>query len=429
MPTIVENAIIEAYKSYGWDINTGNNYLCDDPWAESNALPIWPTFSDMLEKLDGVIQSAGMGKEFEEKYKGSLISRLSALTTGIKGRMLNTQRSFDFSTLLDKKIVIELDELKDEEDKALFMGLIISRMAESIKYRHRKQPDFQHITLIEEAHRLLSRPEPGEDNSKKMGVEMFANMLAEVRKYGESLIIADQIPNKLIADVIKNTNTKIVHRLFAADDCNTIGDAIGLSDAQKGFLRQLQPGEVVIYCGGWHAAVRAKVPHSVHTGNAEIDESVFVRCGQAQLWQNRHRILPRLSQCTDLASNMQKLFDFMHQGADILNLFLQLNQEVYRPNRSESKLDLMVQRLSAKLDQQQQNLHINLDKTIEYLLLLLWDRVPFSPDENDIAILSEQIKPAIQAIYESTNAYITFSKTVYARDLLDPNKNFSLTSI
>jgi DNA helicase HerA-like ATPase len=43
---------------------------------------------------------------------------------------------------------------------------------------------------------------------------MFCNLLAEVRKYGEGLIIADQIPNKLIPDVIKNTNTKIVHRLF-----------------------------------------------------------------------------------------------------------------------------------------------------------------------------------------------------------------------
>ena len=34
-------------------------------------------------------------------------------------------------------------------------------------------------------------------------------MLAEVRKYGESLIIVDQIPNKLTPEVLKNTNTKL----------------------------------------------------------------------------------------------------------------------------------------------------------------------------------------------------------------------------
>ncbi|MFK7643200.1 hypothetical protein ACI43T_12050, partial [Neisseria oralis] len=91
-------------------------------------------------------------------------------------------------------------------------------------------------TLVEEAHRLLSKPEPGADGSKKLGVEMFANLLAEVRKYGECLVIADQIPNKLVSDVLKNTNTKIIHRLFAADDRSSIGDTMSLNDEQKDFL-------------------------------------------------------------------------------------------------------------------------------------------------------------------------------------------------
>lgn len=49
---------------------------------------------------------------------------------------------------------------------------------------------------------------------------MFYNLLAEVRKYGEGLMIADQIPNKLTPDVIKNTNTKTGHWLFSAADRN-----------------------------------------------------------------------------------------------------------------------------------------------------------------------------------------------------------------
>ena len=49
-------------------------------------------------------------------------------------------------------------------------------------------------------------------------MEMFAGLLAEIRAYGEGLIIAEQIPAKLIPDVIKNTAVKIVHRLPAADD-------------------------------------------------------------------------------------------------------------------------------------------------------------------------------------------------------------------
>jgi len=116
-----------------------------------------------------------------------------------------------------------------------------------------------------------------------------------VRKYNEGLIIADQIPNKLVPDVIKNTHTKIVHRLFAADDRNTIGDAMGLSDEQKDFLPLLQPGEAVVYCGGWHAAVRVKVNANTDTSRDEIGEDSIRAKGRKLLWEQRARLYPRLS--------------------------------------------------------------------------------------------------------------------------------------
>lgn len=292
MPQIVEEAILNAYEAKGWRVYENENLYFDDPYAPGSQA--WPTFSDMIAALEGVIKRKGMGREFEEKYLGSLVARLSALTVGVKGVMLNTPHSMDFDQWLDRRIVIELDEIRDEQDKALFMGLILTRLAECVKQRHRKNPGFRHLTLIEEAHRLLSRPEPGEGGARKLGVEMFANLLAEVRKYGEGLIIADQIPTKLIPDVIKNTNTKIVHRLFAADDRHTIGDAIGLNDAQKAFLPMLQPGEAVMYCGGWHAPVRVQVREAAHTRGTGPDEDAIRQQGQLQFWQQRQRLLPRL---------------------------------------------------------------------------------------------------------------------------------------
>lgn len=318
MPFIVEQAIIEAYQEKGWDIANNINYLIDNPWDKTS--DAWPTFSTMIDKLDGVIKSAGMGKEFEEKYKGSLVSRLTSLTNGIKGTMINTPRSIDFDKLLDKKVVIELEELKDEEDKAFFMGLIIARFAECMKQRHKKQPSFKHITLVEEAHRLLSQPEPGADGSKKLGVEMFANLLAEVRKYGECLIIADQIPNKLVSDVIKNTNTKIVHRLFAADDRRAIGDAMGLNDEQKDFLPMLKAGETVIYSGGWHAAVRAQIINSTNTTAPEISEELIKQQGVKQLWEQREVLLPRFSQHTEL--NQENFAEIFQAAREQLNLLI-----------------------------------------------------------------------------------------------------------
>jgi len=296
MPYMVEEAIIAAYEEKGWDVHSGENYLVSDPWGEDSSP--WPTFSTMIESLRKVIKSKGLGKEFEEKYEGSLVSRLSNLTKGTKGKMLNCQKSIDIEAFLDKKVVLELDDLKDEKDKALLMGLMLTRLSDCVRLRHKKDPGFQHLTLIEEAHRLLSNPAPSDTEARRHGVEMFANLLAEVRKYGAGLVIADQIPAKLIPDVIKNTNTKIVHRLFAADDRKAMGDAMGLCDEQSDFLPKLQPGETVIYKGGWHNAVWALVDRMVETDSAEISEDEIRQCGVRQFNRDVRSLYPRFFKAT-----------------------------------------------------------------------------------------------------------------------------------
>ena len=317
MPMIVAEAIILAYEKKGWDICNSRNLLTDDPFAVNSG--VWPNFSDMIAELDTVIESKGMGREFEEKYRGSLVARLTDLTKGTKSRMLNVRHSLDFDALLDKKVVIELDELKDESDKSLLMALIVTRFAENIKQRYLRDPGYRHLTLIEEAHRLLSKPEPGEMGSKRLGVAMFSNLLAEVRKYGEGLIIADQIPNKLVTDVIKNTNTKIIHRLFSADDREVIGDTITLSDEQKDFLPSLQTGQAIVYGGGWHGAVLISVTPNANTTGNPIDERLIAERGIHYWWPQRNRIYPQLSACTQF-ENAAEFITFSQKLSKVLTI-------------------------------------------------------------------------------------------------------------
>ncbi len=421
MPQIVEEAIIRAYQNQGWMIHEGENLLVDDPWAVDSA--VWPTFSDMIRELDAVIQSKGMGREFEEKYRGSLVARLSSLTLGTKGRMLNTRRSMNFDQLLDKCVVIELEELKDEQDKALFMGLIITRLAECIKQRHRRQPAFQHLTLVEEAHRLLTRPEPGDGGARKMGVEMFANLLAEVRKYGEGLIIADQIPNKLVPDVIKNTNTKIVHRLFAADDRNTIGDAMGLSDEQKDFLPMLLPGETVIYCGGWHAPVRLKVSERASTGGKELAESEIRRCGQQQLWAQREFLLPRLSRHVAM-SDPATLSEFLRDATLMLGMLLRLNPNCKTKTSQELRQRLR-ERFLQKQQLWQQRLGMHEQALVDGLNWVLLDvavQQPFSSAAAQ-ARLSAALPQGLQRLQTSLADFDAFADGLESNQVFDDLKN------
>lgn len=291
MPAMVEAAILAAYEEKGWDVDDNDFLPGGDPFdAASRA---WPTMTDMIGQLDRLIPTYKMGKEFEEKYRGSLVSRLRSLTDGTLGQVLDVPQSLSFDALLECRAVIELEELQSGEEKALLMALLLGGINEAIRDRFAKDKDFRHLTLIEEAHRLLSRPEAG-DKAGALAVEAFADMLAEVRKYGEGLIIADQIPAKLIPDVIKNTHTKIVHRLFAEDDRRAMGEAMMMNDEQRDFLPNLKVGEAIVFCGGWHGPAHAAIRNDLaQTDNNDQPALDLTTCGARQLWRERARYYPQ----------------------------------------------------------------------------------------------------------------------------------------
>ena len=221
----------------------------------------YPILEDMLETVEEVINEKNMGDRLAGEYKGSIIARIESLMNGSKGQMLNTRKSHNFQNIINKKVIFELEDLKDISDKTFMMALILSRLCETLKYEYKKdsKKGVRHITLIEEAHRLLTSVAPGESENRRMAVEMFTDMLAEIRKYGESLIIVDQIPNKLASEVLKNTNTKIIHKIFAKDDKEVIGNMINLNENQKSYLSNLRVGEAIIFSQGWMKCIHTKI--------------------------------------------------------------------------------------------------------------------------------------------------------------------------
>jgi hypothetical protein len=267
MPYMLEDAIYGIYERYGWNLDD------DEPVGAEVSPARWPVMDDLLEQLKEVVDREGFDTRLASDYKASLVSRLRNLTIGAKGRMLNCRKSIDFMELLDKKVIFEMDDLKDQRDKSFLMALILARVSEAVKIRFmqagmEESRMFAHITLVEEAHRLLERVEPGRDDAKALAVNAFGDMLAEVRKYREGLIIVDQIPNKLASEVIKNTNTKIIHKLLAKDDREVVGDAMALDDDQKAWLSRLKTGEAVVLSGDWLKAVHCRINRRGGTGVA-----------------------------------------------------------------------------------------------------------------------------------------------------------------
>lgn len=271
IPQLIEAAIYRCYEVKGWNIATSKNRLYKNPFADG--VYAFPTLSDLIQMTEAVVSEQGFDDRLKQDYIGSIKARLQGLLIGAKGLMLDTPRSIDFKDLATKNVILELEEIRNPSEKSLIMGFILTNLNEAIRANYeefRARGDkFKHITLIEEAHRLLSKYEAGDSQNKKQGVEAFADMLAEVRKYGEALIIVDQIPNKLTPEVLKNTNTKIIHKLFAKDDKEAVGNTMALNDEQKDFLSNLEPGRVILSTTGINKPLQVQIKELISTTNEE----------------------------------------------------------------------------------------------------------------------------------------------------------------
>ena len=273
MPQILEEAIYRCYEKKGWNIDTNENDIYGES-AFDDDKDSFPILSELLLELNKVVDEKNFGSELSANYKGSLVSRLSNLTVGSKGAMLNCSHSTDFGYIATHNVILEMEELKSPEDKSLLMGFVLSRLSAVIKAKHKADSSYKHLTLIEEAHRLLSKVEYGDSGSKKGAVETFTDLLAEVRKYGEGLIVVDQIPNKLAPEVLKNTNTKIIHKILAKDDKEAVGDCMLMDDKQKEYLSALETGNTIVFTEQTAKPVHVKITSVTDTNEDEISDDV-----------------------------------------------------------------------------------------------------------------------------------------------------------
>jgi hypothetical protein len=255
MPYVLETCLHEVYTDRGWDLTTGvNRRLPEKLLGEANKWPIFPTLSDLYQKIDEVTERLGYEERIEMDVKAGLKARIGSLRLGSKGLMLDSEHGVPTAELLAHPTVLELERIGNDDEKAFVIGLIMTRIYEFRRVQASQAttlPPFQHLVVIEEAHRLLknvpTEVETETANTRGQAVETFANMLAEIRAYGQGVLIAEQIPTKLTPDAIKNTNLKVIHRLVAADDRKVLAGAMNMDESQEKFLGTLPPGRAAVF--------------------------------------------------------------------------------------------------------------------------------------------------------------------------------------
>lgn len=253
MPYILEEAILQVYRERGWDLGRSVNRYVDI--YKEDFSDYLPTLYDLYLKVDSIVQSKGYYQEQQMNIQAALKARLASLMVGAKGSMFNCLHSIPDEDLWNRPVVVELDNMGDDDEKAFLMGLLVSKL-----YEYRKATFGQntpaggipkHVLVIEEAHRLLANvPEVAAGmetaNVKGKAVSAFVDMLSEIRALGQSVMVVDQLPSRVSPNIVKGTGAKIIHRLLAKDDREAVGHTMGLSDNQIDDLCLLHTGECVV---------------------------------------------------------------------------------------------------------------------------------------------------------------------------------------
>ncbi|MDP8223906.1 MAG: DUF87 domain-containing protein [Candidatus Lernaella stagnicola] len=255
-PYLLETALYRVYEERGWDIVTGRHLRGRDRLA-------FPTMTDLLEQIDPVVEAAQYHDEITRNLKGALKTRIGNLCVGPKGLCLNSGENVPCEVLFDSPTLIEIKDMGSDEEKALLMGLILTRLYEyRVAAQAGPQSHLRHLLVVEEAHRLLRRVQSRSSEEGDMqgkAIETFVNIVAEVRAYGQGVLVGEQLPSKLAADVVKNACTKIVHRLGPKEDRDFVGDMMVLLHPQKQALANLRVGQAVIHGEPMDGAMRVMI--------------------------------------------------------------------------------------------------------------------------------------------------------------------------
>jgi hypothetical protein len=265
-PQIMSQALQRVYAACGWDVVTGTGV----PGAPSG--PVVPTLAQLQRAALEVIDDVGYGRELQADVRGFVDVRLRSLRIGSAGRFFEGGHPADIGELLRRNVVLAIEDVANDEDKAFLIGTLIIRIVEHLRLRARadaapgagpaaaaagQRHSLRHVIVIEEAHRLLRASREG---ASEHAVELFASMLAEIRAYGVGIVVAEQIPSKLVPDVVKNTALKILHRLPAQDDRQMVGAAMNLDGDQSRQVVSLEPGMAAVFADGMDRPLRIRVP-------------------------------------------------------------------------------------------------------------------------------------------------------------------------
>lgn len=255
LPDLFLAAINECYNEYGWR----GDSTSDDPNIQLFGL------YEFIKVFKRKMQRSEYKGDVKTNMESAGVVRLISLIEQ-NSNIYDTIHTIPLDDLLNKPTVIELNAINNKEQKSLIMALLLIMMCVYTKNNIAGDGKLKRVLLIDEAHVLLGgSAAKNSDSADSQGstITSLEDMIAEIRSYGTSIIIADQKPTEVGKKIVADTNVKVIFKLVEADNKKIISEATNLSDADYDLMGRLGVGEALLHYGRVHAPLHIKT-YNVH---------------------------------------------------------------------------------------------------------------------------------------------------------------------
>ncbi|MCL2118738.1 MAG: DUF87 domain-containing protein [Planctomycetaceae bacterium] len=233
---IFEETVNNCYSDFRW-LDT---YTSDNKGRVFN-------ITDFIKCFEETFDAIGYTGDAKNIGRAGLV-RLQSLVN-----LFDNYSSIPIEDLLTKPTVIELAAIENSDQKALLISLLLLSILAYVNSNYVGDGNLRNVVLLEEAHVLLdadtSNAGEGEANPSAIAQGLVKRMLAEIRSYGVGIVIADQSPRKVTADVVALTDIKLAFRLVEASDKEILANSSNMNEVQEQRLAKLKPGEAFLFFG------------------------------------------------------------------------------------------------------------------------------------------------------------------------------------
>ncbi len=240
LDVIFAEAVRNCYAAYGWRNDSTRN--------SKGAIQFG--MHEFICAFKEEINNSSYDYESKQNLNSGGVYRLQSLINN-NPYLFDTDKTMDFVSLLSGNTLIELDAIDNQEQKALFMSLLLLQLKLVIRQTQAKDSILKNVILLDEAHVLLDNVETShEKNEADAGGKIEAYLLDMVkvnRVYGTGMIFADQ-SLAILKSFVNNSNIKVAMHLESYEEREFLTNNLNLSEKMYNKIANLGVGQFYISC-------------------------------------------------------------------------------------------------------------------------------------------------------------------------------------